>query len=126
VLPHSNALGPCGAPVVLCGDTNSCANHPEEEMAWLAQQAQAPLVDCWKAAGDGSGGAGTTIATCYAQRLKKRKSTRRNKKRGRILGVGLAQLWPRTRKLLPCRGGGSNRLLFCWLPQGGRGTGPTP
>jgi endonuclease/exonuclease/phosphatase family metal-dependent hydrolase len=44
------------APLVLCGDTNACAEKPEPEMAWLSSQQDVPLVDCWEAVGDGTAG----------------------------------------------------------------------
>ena len=43
-------------PVILCGDTNACAEKPEPEMAWLSAQEEVPLVDCWDAVGDGTAG----------------------------------------------------------------------
>ena len=50
--PHGQA----GLPLLLCGDFNACAQKPEPEMAWLAAQQEAPLLDCWVAAGDGGPG----------------------------------------------------------------------
>jgi endonuclease/exonuclease/phosphatase family metal-dependent hydrolase len=51
VAPYAAVL-----PVVLCGDTNGCANVPEPEMDWLINQKEVALVDCWEAAGDGGPG----------------------------------------------------------------------
>jgi len=45
-------LGKYDGPTVLAGDTNSCANLPEPEMRWLAEQERVPLADCWTVAGD--------------------------------------------------------------------------
>jgi len=53
---RADAFAGVPLPVVLCGDTNACATLPEPEMAWLAAQREAPLVDCWLAAGNGGPG----------------------------------------------------------------------
>jgi endonuclease/exonuclease/phosphatase family metal-dependent hydrolase len=67
---HVELLAAHDGPLLLCGDTNACAERPEPEIAWLLHPtggehkcasrggcgAQVQLVDAWKAAGDGTAG----------------------------------------------------------------------